>query len=1275
MKRIVLIATLTLLVTTANAQYCQVNHSDYNNIQITFTCPLPQVNAATLSDEVFNVITMDDFMPSGKVGDPSLPSLSKMIEISLCDRLDVTVNEMLCDTIDANEIGIDRPLIPMQPSRRKSDTTAFHMVKNAQTYACNSFIGAETIVVENTGIARNHNLARIAYNPIRWNPVTNQIIVVKSITITIHQRNADIAATKTLQKTHSSRAYDNGINTINTLGSKDNYLSAPVRYTIVSHSMFRGLLDDFAKWKSRQGFIVDLVYTDQPEVGSSSTSIKNYLKGLYDNATASMPAPTYVLFVGDIAQIPAFQLVSQGTTHYSDINYCNWTENDRIPDCFYGRFSAQNAEQLIPQIEKTLMYEQYTFPDDSYLGNASLTAGVDGGSANDNGYTYGDPAMDYIAKYYINTTNGFDNVVYYKNNTSFAPNGVTVTGSSNNYTTANLLLNYYNNGCGWANYSAHGSETAWSNPGFSNSDVANMSNNNKPMIMIGNCCLSNSFQIDACLGEALLRKGNNAGAVSYIGASDYTYWVEDFYWTVGVRTNINNTMNTTYNNANLGMYDRLFHSHGETTDKWCTSAGSMIFGGNMAVESSPSQDDMKLYYWQVYHLMGDPSLMPYIHGRANNLTAQHDNSIDMAATSFYVSTVPYAYIGFSDENGNLCGAGYADGNGNATVNIFSPMTPEPHTIVITAQGYKPYQNTINIESQGIYVVAEDMQPLSAIEAGKHVAFDISLSNLGATDADSLFIEFQSLEGNIHIDTTGIIALPSGLAGRQQSMLHNVCNASVWENVKDQSLASIKMIVRWGHRNNTKTSKTFNFTINAPKPEIYLHTMDSALVDNGSTTFTVTNRNSGNAALENAYITLRSMEPSLSISNDTFIVDRVEPGQRFLQTYTLSALGSIPQNRSTVFVQTIRYGNIVKLDTLKVQFGEDLSVINFDDNSWGAIDWMQDANPWELTNEESHSGNYSARSKRWTYNNPGNNKNSSMTFEWTSSVDDSITFYAKVSSEANYDKLYFSIDNNVLMEMSGTNVDWTRKAYFVPAGTHTFKFNYRKDYSQSLGSDCGWIDDIHLPANGTVHQYIIDSVCAGETYIVDGTTIATASLQPNEFHLATDTADNTIRHIMLYVAAIPEVTIVGGDVTIREGETVRLMAQGAERYQWNNGANTPVIDVYPTTITEYSVTGWNGKCSATSTTTITVSGTIGIEVAEKGISDILLYPNPAKESVIISCKDMQMAIISDINGRQIMKQTISGDNAMLNISSLHEGLYIIQIRLENGNYKAAKFLKK
>ena len=44
-------------------------------------------------------------------------------------------------------------------------------------------------------------------------------------------------------------------------------------------------------------------YTNDPNVGSTTTSIHAFIKDMYDNATASDPAPTYLLIVGDDGEL------------------------------------------------------------------------------------------------------------------------------------------------------------------------------------------------------------------------------------------------------------------------------------------------------------------------------------------------------------------------------------------------------------------------------------------------------------------------------------------------------------------------------------------------------------------------------------------------------------------------------------------------------------------------------------------------------------------------------------------------------------------------------------------------------------------------------------------------------------------------------------------------------------------------------------------------------------------------------------------------------------
>ncbi len=93
------------------------------------------------------------------------------------------------------------------------------------------------------------------------------------------------------------------------------------------------------------------------------------------------------------------------------------------------------------------------------------------------------------------------------------------------------------------------------------------------------------------------------------------------------------------------------------------------------------------------------------------------------------------------------------------------------------------------------------------------------------------------------------------------------------------------------------------------------------------------------------------------------------------------------------------------------------------------------------------------------------KSGTITHSQTSWMQTSVTgpgtlsFYWRVSSEANYDFLRFYIDG---VEQSGAisgSVNWTQKTYSITAGSHTLKWAYTKDGSVSSGSDAGWVDQV------------------------------------------------------------------------------------------------------------------------------------------------------------------------------------------------------------------------
>ena len=682
MKKTLVTALALLALCTANAQ--AVIEDSFTTLKVNYFTPELDLSDVTLFGVSCLAPSIEGYHLGGQVGSPALPVRTDIIAIPFCAKVHVTVANAVYDTLDCTA---SLPWMPLQPDRSKSDRSTPTLTLDKEVYATDAFVGGHTATVEVLGVARDRRLAKLTFAPVRVNPVTGQYIICRKADVIVTYEETDSAATISLYERYHTPAFNSG-NTLNRLfSSKGVHSSAPTRMVIVAPASLRcQKLEQFADWKRRQGFLVDVAYKDE-----SNVAIAAYLKNFYDNSTFESPAPTYVLLVGDRPQMPAFNTkVSGMSSHVTDLYYTTWTQGDNLPDAYIGRFSATDTGTLYNIINKTLQYESYNFIDDSYLTRATLVAGVDQTYYNDpsdNGYNYADPTMDYIAKYYVKAANGFTDLNYFKNDTSIHPPSVVVTGRSRDNATAARLRSRYNDGCGWINYSAHGDWNEWTAPSFTVTHVNNMSNVNMPSVMIGNCCLSNKFDESVCFGEALLRRPNNAGAVAYIGATDYTYWNQDFYWSVGVRSNIRSNMTLTYDADHLGSYDRLFHTHSEEYSDWAVTAGSMIYHGNLSVNASSSGSSMVQYYWEVYELMGDPSLMPWL-GRAQDITF---SASDNGSSTIVVSTVPYAYVAVVDTTDHhLVAAAFADSQGSATLSIPAGVSIDATFYAVTAQGYKPY---------------------------------------------------------------------------------------------------------------------------------------------------------------------------------------------------------------------------------------------------------------------------------------------------------------------------------------------------------------------------------------------------------------------------------------------------------------------------------------------------------------------------------------------------------------------------------------------------------
>jgi len=78
------------------------------------------------------------------------------------------------------------------------------------------------------------------------------------------------------------------------------------------------------------------------------------------------------------------------------------------------------------------------------------------------------------------------------------------------------------------------------------------------------------------------------------------------------------------------------------------------------------------------------------------------------------------------------------------------------------------------------------------------------------------------------------------------------------------------------------------------------------------------------------------------------------------------------------------------------------------------------------------------------------------------------------------------------------------------------------------------------------------------------------------------------------------TVAVNSVSICTGNSATLVASGAGSYTWNTGSNAASIVVTPATTTTYTVTGANGACVNTKTSTVTVNTTPTIAVNSQTI---------------------------------------------------------------------------
>ena len=979
------------------------------------------LNRTEIGNKPFYLIDMgEDFSKSTSLGQAVLPCLNRVITSSATENIQVKYTVIQKDTIFIKD-GIQ--IAPLQKSKIKKDT-AYNVCMDEKYYSENDFSGDNTVSITSIGKKGEKNISVLKVSPLRYNPVKNAIERITKLKVELYFNNE-----KQTDNTLKSNIYTGIAAAVSTAD-----LHRPYKMVILTDETFKNNLSPFVKWKTEQGFDITLLTTS--ETGKTTEEIKSYLQDIYQNTTPLNPPFDYLFIVGDTDIVPTFKgyyTIDNYPAHYTDLYYAEYT-SDILPDVFYGRISVSDTQQLNNVIEKTVLYEKGYFSDADYLNNSLLIAGKETG---DNAPTFTNGQMNYAKQYLKDLT---DTSVFY--NPSSA--------EENNQKLINERLN---NGNSWINYSGHGSYSGWENPKFKISNIENdLLNTDKFGIFISNCCHAGKYDEKACFTEAVVQ-AKLKGAVAAVGASDYTLWDEDYYWAVGSK---NITTSPKYDARKLGMYDRFFHTHNENLSNQYTSMGQLVQAGCLSVTQSLS--DYSPHYWEMYNLQGDPSLIPFV-GIPKKIQHNLPQTLLLGTNNWEINTVPFSYVAVSCGD-LLIDARMTDSLGKAVFDLSDITSEQTLSVVITKQFYYPLIDSVKLVTpdnplitlQNIKITDKiSGQKADHLTEGGEYYIDLDIINTGKHNLNEKNNTVRLIaENNVTVQKDNLHF--STINSNARHHFSNAFEFRIPQGVKNFDVAELNFIISIGNE-EIRTKKILK-EIFAPDVVI----MSSSITINKDTVnLAVCLKNQGKKAIAEGYLSLDNPSYGLNVLNSVNPVKALTESEYDTVIFTMA---TETQNTENMYFDiTYKAGEYEILKNYNVSL--ETITENFE-KGFSAFEWQNDEdNPWFIDTLISVSGKQCARSK----NNLADNKKSRLNLIVDNDVSSTLSFFAKVSSERDYDNFKFYIDNDPKLVLTfgydefGNMKDWKKYTFDIPDGRHALCFSYEKDQNGAFGSDCAWIDDV------------------------------------------------------------------------------------------------------------------------------------------------------------------------------------------------------------------------
>ncbi|MCX6163549.1 MAG: C25 family cysteine peptidase [Ignavibacteriae bacterium] len=509
MKKLFLLLTLLLVFSTVYSQKVGDNPGIRANI-------LESSSSIIRVEYNFGGFYQEDIKINGNVyANISTPGMNSIMEkgnpqIPTYNNSVVIADNVMMNYRVVNQEYYEISTKAIMPSKghftRDKDPNSIPYTFN-EVYKQDTWFPSNNIDLKEPYVVRDLRGMTIQFNPIQYNPKKGVLRIYTKFTIELFQDYSKMVVNPLVRtgpfygvSSEFAGIYRNLFMNYGIGGARYDSIPEPGKMLVIYPASYLTAITPFVQWKQQRGLTV--VTAEYPTVtGSGNTAIKTYIQNMY-NSPGSV---TYIILVGDVADIPTLSGVSESAP--SDPCYVKLAGTDAYPDAFISRISCQTAASVSYVAQKLIKFER-----DIQIGDPWFTKGTGIGGPDVGGTP---PYADSVRMNWIR-----DTLMTYGFTQVDKINGPVATPQD--------LINALNGGRYVLNYVGHGSGTSWSNTGLAVANAYQLANGWKNPFMIDVACLNGNFTLNECLAEALLRAGDTAnpkGISTGYASSTNASWV------------------------------------------------------------------------------------------------------------------------------------------------------------------------------------------------------------------------------------------------------------------------------------------------------------------------------------------------------------------------------------------------------------------------------------------------------------------------------------------------------------------------------------------------------------------------------------------------------------------------------------------------------------------------------------------------------------------------------------------------------------------------------